>query len=74
MPWRRPGLVGDACASRQLKDGYGDFFPTTTRPVAHTILLYTSWGCLESLRSHPYSTVDPRYDLGRLIQISRHTV
>ena len=45
------------------KDGYGDFFPTTTRPGAHTKLLYTSWVCLESLRSLPYSTVDPRYDL-----------
>ena len=27
------------------------------------MLLYTSWGCLESLRSLSYSTVDPRYDL-----------
>ena len=45
--------------------GYGDFQTITTRSGAYTMLLYTSWGCPESLRPLPYSTVDPRYDLGR---------
>ena len=53
------------------KGGYGDFFPTTTRSEAHAMLLYTSWGCPESLRSLPYSTEDPRYDLRRPERISR---
>ena len=56
-------VIWAADGDDSVKDGYGDFSPTTTRPGAHTMLLYTSWGCLESLRSLPYSTVDPRYDL-----------